>query len=91
MPCLNEADTLGACIAKAQAVLLDYGIAGEAIVADNGSTDGSQGIACRLGAHSPRGCARLRERQSSRERAINGAPQSRVISQRPREVMEGRA
>src|SRR5215217_6597831 len=50
MPCLNEADTLATCIAKAQRVLDACNIAGEIIVADNGSTDGSQTIATRMGA-----------------------------------------
>ena len=50
MPCLNEAATLQACICKAQGFLDRTGIAGEVLVADNGSTDGSQGIAGRLGA-----------------------------------------
>jgi glycosyltransferase involved in cell wall biosynthesis len=50
MPCLNEADTLEACIAKAQRALREHGIAGEVIVADNGSTDGSPDLAARLGA-----------------------------------------
>ena len=50
MPCLNEAETLAVCIARAQRALREAGIAGEVIVADNGSTDGSQEIAERLGA-----------------------------------------
>ena len=50
MPCLNEADTLGTCIEKAQRALRESGVRGEVIVADNGSTDGSQAIAERLGA-----------------------------------------
>lgn len=50
MPCLNEKDTLGVCIEKAMAALASCGIRGEVIVADNGSTDGSQDIARRLGA-----------------------------------------
>ena len=50
MPCLNEAETLGVCIEKAQQALNDLGIRGEIIVADNGSTDGSQEIARRMGA-----------------------------------------
>ncbi len=50
MPCLNEADTLGSCIEKAIRALRGSGIAGEVIVADNGSTDGSIEIAERLGA-----------------------------------------
>lgn len=49
MPCLNEADTLASCIEKAQRGLRDNGISGEVIIADNGSTDGSQDIARRLG------------------------------------------
>ena len=50
MPCLNEADTLATCIEKAQRALSTSNIAGEVIVADNGSSDGSQAIASRLGA-----------------------------------------
>ena len=50
MPCLNEADTLATCIVKAQQALRENKIHGEVIVADNGSTDGSQTIATRLGA-----------------------------------------
>jgi glycosyltransferase involved in cell wall biosynthesis len=49
IPCLNEADTLAACIEKATRALNEHKIAGEIIVADNGSTDGSQSIATRLG------------------------------------------
>lgn len=50
MPCLNEADTLATCIEKAQRAFSASNIAGEIIVADNGSSDGSQAIASRLGA-----------------------------------------
>jgi len=50
LPCLNEAETLGTCIRKAQASISRLGVAGEVVVADNGSTDGSQGIAESLGA-----------------------------------------
>jgi len=50
MPCLNEADTLSVCIEKAQKALLDADIAGEIIVADNGSTDNSALIAAAKGA-----------------------------------------
>jgi len=50
IPCLNEADSLEACIAKAQRALGEHRISGEIIVADNGSTDGSQAIATRMGA-----------------------------------------
>jgi len=45
MPCLDEAETLGICIDKAKSFLWRTGIAGEVVIADNGSTDGSQAIA----------------------------------------------
>ena len=50
MPCLNEAETLETCIIKAQWFIAENDIAGEVIIADNGSTDGSQAIAKRLNA-----------------------------------------
>jgi glycosyltransferase involved in cell wall biosynthesis len=50
MPCLDEAETLGRCIEKATAFLRENGIAGEVVVADNGSRDASPDIARRLGA-----------------------------------------
>jgi glycosyltransferase involved in cell wall biosynthesis len=50
MPCLNEAQTVGTCVKKALGYLDMYKIRGEVIVADNGSTDGSQAIVIRLGA-----------------------------------------
>nr|WP_269468108.1 glycosyltransferase [Devosia ureilytica] len=50
MPCLNEAETLAACVEKAQGFLARSGIAGEVLISDNGSTDGSQAIAEALGA-----------------------------------------
>ena len=50
MPCLNERNTVGICVGKAVACLEANGIAGEVIVADNGSTDGSQELARSLGA-----------------------------------------
>lgn len=45
MPCLDEAETLAICIRKAQDFLTSRGITGEVLIADNGSTDGSQAIA----------------------------------------------
>jgi hypothetical protein len=50
MPCLNEAETLETCIVKAQQALAVANIAGEVVIADNGSADGSVEIAERLGA-----------------------------------------
>jgi glycosyltransferase involved in cell wall biosynthesis len=50
LPCLNEADTLATCIRKAKTAMREHGIAGEVVVADNGSTDGSQEIALTEGA-----------------------------------------
>lgn len=54
MPCLNEVQSLPVCIAAAQeslAILADrHGLRGEILVADNGSTDGSQALSARLGA-----------------------------------------
>lgn len=50
MPCLNEAETLAICIRKAQTYLQRSGVSGEIVVGDNGSTDGSQCLAERLGA-----------------------------------------
>jgi glycosyltransferase involved in cell wall biosynthesis len=50
MPCLNEVRTVGVCVDKAQAFLREHDIAGEIIVADNGSTDGSIELAERLSA-----------------------------------------
>ena len=50
LPCLNEAKTLGPCIKKIQQTLQQHSIRGEVVVADNGSTDGSQNIALTAGA-----------------------------------------
>jgi glycosyltransferase involved in cell wall biosynthesis len=50
MPCLNEAETLEICIVKALDYLKWSNVDGEVLIADNGSTDGSQDIAKRLGA-----------------------------------------
>lgn len=50
MPCLNEEKTLAICIQKAQKSMADMGVMGEVVIADNGSTDGSQDIARAEGA-----------------------------------------
>ncbi|MDR1421972.1 MAG: glycosyltransferase family 2 protein, partial [Coriobacteriales bacterium] len=50
MPCLDEAETLATCIGKAQSFLKESGIVGEVLIADNGSTDGSQELAQACGA-----------------------------------------
>jgi len=50
MPCLNEAETLAICIRKASTWIQNSGLIAEILIADNGSTDGSQEIAKSLGA-----------------------------------------
>lgn len=50
MPCLNEAESVGVCVDKARKALLELCVQGEVVVADNGSTDGSQAIARASGA-----------------------------------------
>ena len=50
MPCLNEAETIATCVKKAKGYIDSHNIDGEVLIADNGSTDGSQEIAKSLGA-----------------------------------------
>jgi glycosyltransferase involved in cell wall biosynthesis len=50
MPCLDEAKTIGGCIAAAQRCIAENGLEAEIVVGDNGSTDGSQDLARRAGA-----------------------------------------
>jgi len=50
IPCLDEAETIGACVVDAAAALVRHGYRGEVIVADNGSSDGSAERAARAGA-----------------------------------------
>ena len=57
IPCLNEAETIEECVSAAHTVLEEHSLAGEVIVADNGSSDGSAEIAEAAGAlvvHEPR-------------------------------------
>ena len=57
IPCLNEAATIAACIAKARTGLHAAGLSGEILVVDNGSSDGTAAIAAAAGArviHEPR-------------------------------------
>ena len=50
MPCLNEARTIVGCVREARAALDEAGLSGEVVIADNGSTDGSQALATAAGA-----------------------------------------
>src|SRR5664279_6169345 len=50
MPCLNEAETVARCVEEARGALERAGLAGEVVVADNGSTDGSKALAEAAGA-----------------------------------------
>ena len=50
LPCLDEEETIGACIKKIQETFARHQIDGEIIVCDNGSTDASISIAQALGA-----------------------------------------
>ena len=51
IPCLNEAETIERCVANAHEGLVRGGLPGEVIVVDNGSDDGSAGLAEAAGAH----------------------------------------
>src|SRR5271156_3783447 len=50
IPCLNEAETIEACVIRAREALEDSGLRGEVIVVDNGSDDGSGTLAREAGA-----------------------------------------
>jgi glycosyltransferase involved in cell wall biosynthesis len=50
MPCLNEAETVETCVRKALGFFDEHGVDGEVVIADNGSTDGSQQLAREAGA-----------------------------------------
>ena len=81
MPCLNEADTIGTCVRKAIDTLHAHRIAGEVVVADNGSTDGSQSIAASLGARVV----------SVREKGYGSALMGGIAAARGRYVLMGDA
>ncbi len=70
MPCLDEAETIGVCVKKAMGYIESRKIDGEVLIADNGSTDGSQAIAERLGTRaswwSPRRVTATRSGAASR-------------------------
>jgi glycosyltransferase involved in cell wall biosynthesis len=81
MPCLNEAETIGICVEKAMGYIARSGIDGEVLIADNGSTDGSQEIAQKLGArviHAP-------------ERGYGAALKAGIAEARGRYVIHGDA
>lgn len=76
MPCLDEADAVGECVQTAADALRRMGVAGEVVVADNGSTDGSDSIATEAGARVVRegvrgyGAAYLKGFQEARGRYL---------------------
>jgi hypothetical protein len=79
MPCLNEAETVGICVQKAMRFLREEQVSGEVVVADNGSTDGSQEMAARQGArvvHVP-------------ERGYGNALRGGILASRGRYVIMG--
>ena len=81
MPCLNEAETLEVCIKKAQSFLERSDVSGEILIADNGSTDGSQAIADRLRARVI----------NVPERGYGAALQAGILAARGRYVIMGDA
>jgi glycosyltransferase involved in cell wall biosynthesis len=81
MPCLNEAETVASCVRKAVAFLAEHHIAGEVIVADNGSADGSQRLAGDAGARVV----------AIAERGYGNALQGGILAARGRYVIMGDA
>ena len=71
MPCLNESRTLPGCLESAHAGLRAVGLSGEIIIADNGSTDGSQELVRRFDRHLP--SAKTSEQHQPRVRVIDVA------------------
>lgn len=81
LPCLNEAETIEICIDKAMTFLARSGVLGEVLVADNGSTDGSQQLAAAKGARVI----------AVRERGYGSALRLGILSARGRYVIMGDA
>ena len=76
IPCLNEAETIAICVRKAKAAIERRGLAGEVIVVDNGSTDGSPQLAAEEGAEVLREARLVAARVSAQRRVyrLNPAP-----------------
>ena len=68
IPCLNEAENIEECVRRARGVLEDNGLAGEVIVADNGSTTAAPSSRGRRRDGRPRAAPRLRQRVPRRLR-----------------------
>jgi glycosyltransferase involved in cell wall biosynthesis len=81
LPCLNEAETIEICIEKGMSYLARSGVRGEVLVADNGSTDGSQPLATAQG-------ARL---VAVRDRGYGSALRHGILAARGRYVVMGDA
>lgn len=81
LPCLNEAETIETCVAKAMSYLAGSGVRGEVLVADNGSIDGSQQLATAKG-------ARL---VHVRDRGYGSALRAGILAARGRYVVMGDA
>lgn len=81
IPCLNEVETIGICVDKAMSYLAGSDIRGEVLVADNGSTDGSQQLAAAKG-------ARL---VHARDRGYGSAIRHGILAARGRYVIMGDA
>lgn len=81
LPCLNEAETIEICVDKAMSYLVGSGVRGEVLVADNGSTDGSQQLAAARGARVVQ----------VRDRGYGSALRNGILAARGRYVVMGDA